>query len=119
VRRGRRIPKESESQFQLDLVSGRRGVVPERRAGDASREFASGGGERGHFRGVFGCGDLLWTAGEAVLGAGERAGASGVVGFRWLFRVGDLTPRTIRSDTKQFPPRAYLAVRTYAVQFSR
>ena len=70
--------KNSEPQFQLDLVSGRRGLVPERRAGDASRQFAAGPDERLDFRGVSGCGDLLWTAGEAVLGAGERTAAAGM-----------------------------------------
>ena len=74
--------KNSEPQFQLDLVSGRRGLVSERGAGDASRKFAAGCDERGHFRGVFGCGDLFWAAGEAVLGAGEWAAASGVGGSR-------------------------------------
>jgi hypothetical protein len=78
VRPGRRIPKKSEPEFQLDLVPGRRGLVSERGAGDASRQFAAGGDERGDLGGVSGRGNLLWEDGETDLGAGERTRAAGV-----------------------------------------
>ena len=81
MRLGGRISKESEPQFQLDLVPWRRGLVPERRAGDAPWQFAPGVDERCDCGGVFGGGDLFWTAGEAALGARERETAAGVKGF--------------------------------------
>ena len=52
-------------------------MVPERRAGDAPREFADGVDERGYLRGVSGCRDLLWADGETAW-ARERAAATGV-----------------------------------------
>lgn len=73
-----RIPEDSEPEFQLDLVSRRGGLVSERGVGDAPRQFAHGAGECRDLGGVFGGGDLLWAAGEAVLGAGEWATAAGV-----------------------------------------
>lgn len=78
VRPGRRIPEESEPQFQLDLVPGRGGVVPERGVGDAPWQFADGADERGDFGGVPGGGDLLWKTIEAADGAWKRAGSAGI-----------------------------------------
>jgi hypothetical protein len=78
ARPGRRIPQESEPQFQLDLVPRRGGVVSERGVGDAPWEFAAGTDQRGDFGGVSGGGDFLRAAIETADGARERAGSPGI-----------------------------------------